>query len=283
MAQPIQVTGAANSTGFFNNSIDQSSTDALAALIKSLLNGGDAQRKQQLKDRKQEIDTTRGIRGEYSKDEAFADAADLVNRQQRLALEESLPALTRAAESAGTSGSALRALLIQDASTRAAESSGALGAQQAVQYGQIQAGLSSTLEALTRPDTSNQELLLNAIRTQAEVTRNSMQQFTMAGYNSGPTAVANGVGVVAPGGIQPFDFGTDDSYYRNRMNDLAYDPNRDSSGSGSSGRSNGGGTNTAAGSNKYTIDTDGYGLSQDAFDRYSGSLINGTDLTSLLS
>lgn len=137
--------------------------DILAKLLQQLLTGGTPEQTRQRAAREREVQDTRDIRQDYTKEAAFADAAGLISQQQRLALEELIPSINRAAEGAGTSAGSMRALLLQDAATKAAEAASAAGVKTAVDYGQIAAGLSNTLEALTRPTNETTDALLKAL------------------------------------------------------------------------------------------------------------------------
>ncbi len=111
----------------------------------------------------QQTNETRALQAGYSKEAAFADAQGAMAQQMRRALEASLPTITRAADSAGTSGGSMRALLANDASARAAENAATVGLKASVDYGSISANLANTLEVLTRPDTTSINALLNAL------------------------------------------------------------------------------------------------------------------------
>jgi hypothetical protein len=137
---------------------------ALNLLISQLAGGGTAETRARAADRNQEINTVRGERSAYSKQAAFSDAQGLIQQQQRRALESMLPSISRAAEDAGSSGGALRALLMQDSANKAAESASALGMNAAVNYGNISSNLSQVLEKLTQGDPNGATaLLVNAL------------------------------------------------------------------------------------------------------------------------
>lgn len=123
-------------------------------------------------ERQQEIGSVRDVRGDYSKEAAFADSQALMAQQLEAALAESMGTMNRATDGAGASGNSLRALLAQQAAQSAAQSAAALGAQQAVQYGGISNTASGVLEMLTRPDATSIDALMNALaiqqRAQAE-------------------------------------------------------------------------------------------------------------------
>lgn len=136
---------------------------ALDQLIQQLLAGGTPEMREQIAARKSEAGNVANIRNGYSKEAAFTDAQGLVSQQMRRTLEQLLPSINRAAEDAGSSGGALRALLLQDAAAKAAESSSALGVQTATAYGGVSASLSQTLEGLTRTDPTVANALINAL------------------------------------------------------------------------------------------------------------------------
>ncbi len=86
--------------------------------------------------------------GGYSKGAAFSDASAIVNREATKQARKNAPVLQRAAEGAGTSAGSMQGLMANQFAVDTAEAAGALGAQQAVQYGNISANLSSALASL---------------------------------------------------------------------------------------------------------------------------------------
>lgn len=140
---------ATNST---TRNLDSGTQALLNQLIAQLMSGGTPAQRAQQAQRNGEISTVQNERAGYTRESAFTDAAGLISQQMRRSLEASLPGINRAAEDAGSSGGALRALLLQDASNKAAESSSALGVQTAAQYGNINANFSQILERLTQSD-----------------------------------------------------------------------------------------------------------------------------------
>lgn len=113
--------------------------------------------------RTSEIATNQSLRDQYSKDNAFQDASGLMTQSIDQAMEKALQSLTIASEGAGASQSSMRALLTQRAAEQAAIDAAALGANQAVNYGNISSSLSNVLEALTRPDDTTLQALVQAI------------------------------------------------------------------------------------------------------------------------
>jgi hypothetical protein len=140
-----------------------SQTAALDSLIRQLLSGGTPEMKAAIAARQHETGQVGAIRDSYSKEAAFGDSQGLISQQMRRTLEQLLPSINRAAEDAGSSGGALRALLLQDAANKAAESSAALGVQTAGTYGGIAANLSQVMERLTQQDPTVTTALLNAL------------------------------------------------------------------------------------------------------------------------
>lgn len=163
--QSTQTTNSRQSTSSSEKTTNMT-PDALAALnelISQLMGGGTPEQRVQNAQREAEIQRTRGQQGAYTKDAAFADAQGAMSKTMRETLEKLMPSIVRAAEGAGASANSMRALLTQQAATQAAEASSALGLQAASNYGQINQGFAQVLEALTRPDNSVTEALINAL------------------------------------------------------------------------------------------------------------------------
>lgn len=156
-------SSSTSTTNSRTQNMSNSSLAALETLISQLMGGGTQQMAQDRAARIQQTNETRALQAGYSKEAAFADAQGAMAQQMRRALEASLPTITRAADSAGTSGGSMRALLANDASARAAENAATVGLKASVDYGSISANLANTLEVLTRPDTTSINALLNAL------------------------------------------------------------------------------------------------------------------------
>jgi hypothetical protein len=163
--------------------------DALTALIKQLASGGTPEQLAEAARRLQEINAVRQQRGDYSKQAAFTDAQGAQSQQSRLALEKLIPSITRAAEGAGTSGSSMRALLLQDAANKASESAAALGLKASVDYGNISGGMNQVLEALTRQGNPITDSLLKALEISKG--QRSTQTSGVASGSGGQSAYGN--------------------------------------------------------------------------------------------
>lgn len=82
-------------------------------------------------------DETARLLADYTKGAATTDSDLLMAKQRREALAKVMPGITSAMEGSGTQWSSMNAILQQQAAERAAEDAAALGAKQAVQYGDI--------------------------------------------------------------------------------------------------------------------------------------------------
>lgn len=192
----VSTSGSGTSTSTTNSSsvqqqnstnMDPQSLAALQALIGQLMGGGTQQMAQERATRLGEISAVQAQRAGYSKEQAFGDAQGLMAQQLRTVLESLVPSINRAAEGAGTSGGSMRALLLQDAANRAAESSAALGLNAAVQYGGVSNQMNSILEALTRPDETSINALLNALNIAKGAVTSSTTQTSGTSTTTGST------------------------------------------------------------------------------------------------
>jgi hypothetical protein len=160
-------SGASGSSSSSNTVSSRSMDPAMLAVLKTLvaeLQTGGSQYLQTLKGlRLGEVGAVQNQRQDYSKEAAFTDAQGAMAAQLRDAMESSSASLVKAAEGSGTSGSAMRALLLQNAQQNAADSAATLGLQAATNYGQLASNMSGILESLTRPNDPTTEYLLNAL------------------------------------------------------------------------------------------------------------------------
>ena len=143
--------------------MDPTGRAALTELINQLLKGGNTQAKKYSDARLSEIQTNQAARQDYTKSNAFADAQNAMNANLAKALEQAMPTLTAGIDAAGTSGSAMQALLTQQAAENAARSAAELGLNAAISYGQIQAGFGDILERLTSEGDPVTNQLLQAL------------------------------------------------------------------------------------------------------------------------
>jgi len=139
---------------------------SLNSLISMLM--GQVQNPSVNPDRASTIDQQQQTQADYGKSDAFADAQGLMDNAIANILADRMPSLTMAAEGAGASASSMRALLLGNIMNEAASEASALGAQQAVQYGQINNQAGSVLEQLTATDPAALNALIDAMRLRTE-------------------------------------------------------------------------------------------------------------------
>lgn len=113
--------------------------------------------------RLEEIAANRASRGDYSKANAFADALGAMQSQLAKGIESQMPTITAGIDAAGTSGSAMAALLTQQAAQDAARNAAELGLTAAVNYGQLQTGFGDIIERLSAQGDPGTNQLLDAL------------------------------------------------------------------------------------------------------------------------
>lgn len=156
---------------------------SLIATLTQLSSGGTPEMIRQREERNKEIQRTRAISGDYTKGDAFTDAADLMAQNLRQSMEKNMPAISKAIQGAGTSSSSMQGLLSQKLAVESSQAASSLGAKQAVDYGNISANLQQVLEALTRGDNSQIEALLKGFEA-ARVQRGAQASFTQPTFRS---------------------------------------------------------------------------------------------------
>lgn len=179
-------TGTSSSRTSSNQStssdyMDAAGRSALTELINQLLGkSGDGRAQKYADARLREIKTNQAARQDYTKGNAFADAQNAMNANLAKALEQAMPTLTAGIDAAGTSGSAMQALLTQQAAENAARSAAELGLNAAISYGQIQAGFGDILERLTSEGDPVTNQLLQALN----ISKGSVEKTTSSGSQS---------------------------------------------------------------------------------------------------
>ena len=160
--------------------MDPTGRAALTELINALLKGGNTQAQKYSDARLSEIKTNQAARQDYTKGNAFADAQNAMNANLAKALEQAMPTLTAGIDAAGTSGSAMQALLTQQAAENAARSAAELGLNAAISYGQIQAGFGDILERLT----SEGDPVVNQLLQALNISKGSMENTKSSGTST---------------------------------------------------------------------------------------------------
>lgn len=160
--------------------LDPVAREALNKLLANLSNPNSEANKYG-KERLEEIGTNQALRGDYTKSKAFADALNAMNSQLAKGIESQMPTITAGIDAAGTSGSAMSALLTQTAAENAARNAAELGLNAAISYGQIQTGFGNILEQLTASGDPVTNQLLGALEiakgaSESSTTTGSMRQ-----------------------------------------------------------------------------------------------------------
>jgi hypothetical protein len=194
---PSQTTGSSSTTqstgqqGITSTqNMDPASLAALQNLITTLSQGGTPELKAQIAKKNQTQQLIEGLLNQYTTGAANTEAQGLMALNLQKALDANMPAISRAVEGAGTSGSSMQALLAQNASRDAALGASALGAEQAKAYGGITANLVNSLSGMTQnvqdPVTT---ALMNALNTAkgATTVTQSAQSGTQVGNTSSVT------------------------------------------------------------------------------------------------
>ena len=143
--------------------MDPNSLAALQELIQSLASGGSADDRERWDQIQANINANSLQRDTYSKESAFADATAAANAQTFEALQMSIPAITAGIDAAGTSGSAMSALLQQQAAEASARSGAKLMLEASIGYGNIANQASAQVTELLKIDNPVTNQLLAAL------------------------------------------------------------------------------------------------------------------------
>lgn len=174
----------------------------LNSLINMLM--GRARNTGDPKARAETIDRQQQTQADYDKASAFKDAQALMDNAMNNIMAENMPSMTLAAEGAGASGSSMRALLLQQLTNKAASEAAALGANQAVQYGQISNQAGSVLEQLTSADPAVLGALVNAMQLRNQgggSAREPRQRQQFDNRRGGGLSSAKNAGPAGTGGL----------------------------------------------------------------------------------
>lgn len=157
------VTNSSGTRTTKNQNMDDQSLAALQALIKQLAGGGSEEDKERMGTIRSEIGANQAQRGQYSKDAAFYDSENAAAAQMTNALKKLLPTITAGIDAAGTSGSAMAALLSTEAAEATARNAAQLKLDAAVNYGQIANQASGVISELLKIDNPVNRQLLEAL------------------------------------------------------------------------------------------------------------------------
>lgn len=143
--------------------MDDQSLAALQALIKQLAGGGSEEDRARMDSVRSEIGANQAQRGQYSKGAAFSDAENAAAAQMTNALKKLLPTITAGIDAAGTSGSAMAALLSTEAAEATSRNAAQLKLDAAISYGQIANQASGVIAELLKIDNPANRQLLEAL------------------------------------------------------------------------------------------------------------------------
>lgn len=146
-----------------NKNMSDSALAALDNLIAQLSKGGTPQDQQRWKQIQAEITANTLQQQKYSKESAQYDADTAAKAAQYEALQQMVPTISAGIDSAGTSGSAMAALLAQDAADQAARASAQLQLDAMISYGQIANQASGNNVELLKIDNPVTQQLLAAL------------------------------------------------------------------------------------------------------------------------
>lgn len=165
-------TQSNQSSNSFSGIAEGPERDSLKALLNSYMSGTNADYNAAQALKNQSIGQFDRLLGDYTKQAAFQDSADLVQASINKSMEAQKPAIQKAIEGSGTSSGSMQALLSQKLSTEASLAAGSLGAQQAVAYGQIASGVAGNRGQLTTGKADN----IGAITSVADLLKTQTQQ-----------------------------------------------------------------------------------------------------------
>lgn len=162
--------------------MDDGSLDALQKLIAQLGAGGSAENQALANEYIDQLARSRAQEGAYGRGAAFGDAAGAAASQSARALEQIMPTLTAGIDSAGTSGSAMQALLAQRAASDAAGLAAELSLNASVQYGQIKnqalANTTNLLAGMGQIQDATMNQLLSALNIAKGATTKTRERVT---------------------------------------------------------------------------------------------------------
>lgn len=127
------------------------------------------------------------LQSDYSKSAAFADSQAAVAATLADALKQAMPTITAGIDSAGTSGSALSALLTQRAAADAAAEGAKLGLSAAIDYGNIAVAAGNTATGLLQSGNPLVNALLESLNVAKGAVSNVTEKTTSSGVSTSNT------------------------------------------------------------------------------------------------
>lgn len=127
------------------------------------------------------------LQTDYSKSAAFADSQAAVAATLADALKQAMPTITAGIDSAGTSGSALSALLTQRAAADAAAEGAKLGLSAAIDYGNIAVAAGNTATGLLQSGNPLVNALLESLNVAKGAVSNTTEKTISSGVSTSDT------------------------------------------------------------------------------------------------
>lgn len=127
------------------------------------------------------------LQSDYSKSAAFADSQAAVAATLADALRQTMPTITAGIDSAGTSGSALSALLTQRAAADAAAEGAKLGLSAAIDYGNIAVAAGNTATGLLQSGNPLVNALLESLSVAKGAVSNTTEKTSSSGVSTSNT------------------------------------------------------------------------------------------------
>ena len=135
----------------------------------------------------QQVLNAQQLQSDYSKSAAFADSQAAVAATLADALKQAMPTITAGIDSAGTSGSALSALLTQRAAADAAAEGAKLGLSAAIDYGNIAVAAGNTATGLLQSGNPLVNALLESLNVAKGAVQNTTEKTSSSGVSTSNT------------------------------------------------------------------------------------------------
>lgn len=165
-----------------NKNMDDDAYKMLMDYLREQMKGGSEMDQRRRNEIWSEIAANQAQRQGYSKEAAIIDSTAAASGQMAQALEQMLPAITAGVDSAGTSGSAMAALLSTQAAERVSRNAAQLQLEAAISYGQIANQASGIIAELLKIDDQAANRFLEGLniakgaRTSSTTTTDRTQQ-----------------------------------------------------------------------------------------------------------
>lgn len=155
------------------DTLSEAGRGAMDELLAQLMAGGTEEQRKIQEERLLTLQNLRAAQAQYTPERAKADAEGMMAGLLREGMEAGLPSILLAQAGAGSSGSALSALLSQDLATRSAQGAANAGVNAVGQYGNILASLAGQEVAA---GANLEDLVTKALLSALQIDKGSMQR-----------------------------------------------------------------------------------------------------------